>query len=595
MKLSKLYSNQPNLFQPIIFNQGLNFIYADIRQPKNQQLDSHNLGKTTLARLLDFMFLAKKHREQFLFANEEIFKSFIFFLEIQLATNHYLTIKRGVTDNTKIFFKEHETSHQDYRQLHDEGWSFSPPSFDKAKQYLDGKLNLTAVKHGSYRQIINYLIRTQEDFGQVFQLNKYRGKDSDWKPYMADLLGFNGNLATQQYQIKKQIADLKTDIKNSSTFNEKNASEALSKVDNDLLIRTKELADIQDFVANFNFHEIDQKAIEELVASIDKKIVHLNMQEYSLKNSIYHIEQSFVEDKIKFNPQEVQQLFHEANVLFAEQVVKDFEQLIAFNHAITKERNEYLKQELEENKVELSRIQDELENLNLERAKQLEFLQESELINKFKDSNRQVSEIQSQILYLEQQKKAIEHVLDLQKKQGALESSLVNIKNQIQTDMTKVNNSKDSIFSQIRLYFHEIIMQVLDKNGQISVFLNSEDNFEFKAEYHNKKGIKTDESKGSTYHKFLCIAFDLAVTRTYLGKNFPQFIYIDGVFDALDNRKKQLLLEILRKYADIGIQIIATTINSEVQGLITPLEPSEIILTLHDDGQDGRLFKMPTW
>ncbi|HHK5986617.1 TPA: DUF2326 domain-containing protein [Neisseria subflava] len=72
-------------------------------------------------------------------------------------------------------------------------------------------------------------------------------------------------------------------------------------------------------------------------------------------------------------------------------------------------------------------------------------------------------------------------------------------------------------------------------------------------------------------------------------------MYIDGVFDGLDDRKKELLLKVLREYSNLGIQIIATTINSETQGMETSIMENEIVLTLHDDGQDGRLFKMPIW
>lgn len=63
----------------------------------------------------------------------------------------------------------------------------------------------------------------------------------------------------------------------------------------------------------------------------------------------------------------------------------------------------------------------------------------------------------------------------------------------------------------------------------------------------------------------------------------------------MDDRKKDLLLEVLREYSNFGIQIIATTINSEVQGLTTPITEQEIVLILHDDGQNGRLFKIPIW
>ena len=60
MKLSRLYSNKPELFEPVEFVQDLNVVMAEIRLPENRNKDTHNLGKTTLGRLLDFGFLAKK-------------------------------------------------------------------------------------------------------------------------------------------------------------------------------------------------------------------------------------------------------------------------------------------------------------------------------------------------------------------------------------------------------------------------------------------------------------------------------------------------------------------------------------------------------
>ena len=596
MKISKIYSNHNSKFKTIRFNMGLNFIYGDVRYPENKTLDSHNLGKTTLARLLDFMLLSKRNNHHFLFANYNIFESFIFFLEIRISDNEYLTIRRSVSDSSKISFVTHQEPNQNYVRKPDSSWNHFDLPFDRAKVYLDSKLNLTSIKNWHYRQLISYLIRTQDDFRKVFQLsNNQRGKDADWKPYMADLLGFNGTLAKQRYQVSKQCDDIKRKIKEHQNFDEENASEALSKTDGRLLLRNQELTELQQFVDSFNFNEIDKQTIEQLVADIDEQIIHLNMKEYSLKNSIYHIQQSFSEDNIKFDPNEVRQLFDEVSVLFSEQVNKDFEQLITFNKAITKERNSYLNQELVENNQELARTQEELKELNEQRAKQLQFLQESELIGKFKESNNRLAEIQAHIINLTHQKENIEQVLELQKQQRTLRLLLDDIEDKMQNDVAEVNNSKDNTFSRIRLYFNEIISKVLNKRGEIIVYLNKEGNFEFQAEYQDNSGVNTSESKGNTYQRLLCIAFDLAVTRAYFGQNFPTFVYIDGVFDSLDNRKKDLLLEVLREYSSIGIQIIATTINSQVQELTSPLTEEEIILILHDDGQTGRLFNMPTW
>ena len=48
MKLSRLYSNRPDLFDPIEFVPGLNVVMGEIRLPENRSRDTHNLGKTTL-------------------------------------------------------------------------------------------------------------------------------------------------------------------------------------------------------------------------------------------------------------------------------------------------------------------------------------------------------------------------------------------------------------------------------------------------------------------------------------------------------------------------------------------------------------------
>ena len=58
MRVSRLYSDQPAFFPAIDFTEGLNVVMAEIRLPENRQRDTHNLGKSTLGRMLDFGFLA---------------------------------------------------------------------------------------------------------------------------------------------------------------------------------------------------------------------------------------------------------------------------------------------------------------------------------------------------------------------------------------------------------------------------------------------------------------------------------------------------------------------------------------------------------
>lgn len=596
MKLSKLYSNNKDIFKPIIFNEGFNVVYGDIRHPENYELDTHNLGKTTLAKLLDFMFLAKRNPKQFLFKHEEKFESFVFLLELKFTDGSYLTIKRSVKDNTKIFFKKHSKKHQDFSLLDNKLWEHSDVAIDNARTLLESWFRFDILNQYPYRKIIGYLVRTQNDFINVFKLSKERGKDLNWKPYMADLLGFDGSLAKQHYEKLVKIDKLKAQISAISLSDMENVTKELSKIDSRLLLRQKELTTLQAFIDDFNFDEIDQEKIEKLVDSIDNEISSLNMQEYSVKNNINRINESLATTSIKFDTREVEKLFKEASILFPKEVSKDFNQLIDFNKEITKERQIFLREEQAELQLELINIKDRLTSLNVKRSESLGFLSETELVKKFKESNKEIARIQADIAFLEKQKENIDEIQALTKNKRELENELIAIQDDMSTNLTEVNEAQNSIFSNVRIYFNEIISKVFNKEGEITVYLNKHGNFEFEATYQDIQGNNTSEGDGNTYGKFLCIAFDLAVARAYLDKNYPKFLYIDGALEVLDDRKRKLLLEIFRKYSDLGIQIIITSISSEVSGFNEiPFTKDEIVLTLHDDGREGRLFKMQAW
>lgn len=103
---------------------------------------------------------------------------------------------------------------------------------------------------------------------------------------------------------------------------------------------------------------------------------------------------------------------------------------------------------------------------------------------------------------------------------------------------------------------------------------------------------------GHTYRKLLCIAFDLAVLRAHSTDKFPRFVYHDGVFESLDDRKKENLLAVTQRYAELGLQSVITLIDSDLPARAddSPVfSEEEVILTLHDVNEQGRLFKTKTW
>lgn len=598
MKLSRLYSSKPDLFEPVEFVQGLNVVMAEIRLPENRNKDTHNLGKTTLGRLLDFGFLAKRDPKFFLFKHIELFKDFIFFLEIELEDASFVTIRRGVEEATKISFKRHEAGHQDLSGLPLAEWDHQDMPFERARDLLDGLLDWRALKPWAFRKGLGYLLRSQDDFRDVFHLRKFAAAHSDWKPFLAHVLGFDAQLVAQHYEKEEQLAEKQSTAQ--TIKNELGGSiEDISKIEGILLLKQKEAEKKQKLLDAFDFRAQDKDSTKQLVDDIDERIASLNAERYSLNQNKKKIITSLEEDQILFNPDEAQRLFEEAGVLFKGQIKKDFQQLIAFNRAITDERRGYLQEERTEVEAELKRINAELNTLGKKRSEMLSFLSGTDIFGKYKQVSDEMVTLRADITSLERQRGFLHRLQELRTEIRALTEERGHLQTQIEADVEKQNSDQNSLFSAIRVFFSEIVEEVIDRKALLSVSPNQVGHLEFRAEILDESGNATSADLGHTYRKLLCIAFDLAILRAHLDDKFPRFVYHDGVFESLDDRKKENLLTVIRRYADLGLQPIITLIDSDL-----PVRPDddaavfnsdEIVVTLHDESEQGRLFKMRAW
>jgi uncharacterized protein YydD (DUF2326 family) len=598
MRLSRLYSNRPDVFEPVDFVSGLNVVMAEIRLPDNRKKDTHNLGKTTLGRIIDFGFLTRRDSKFFLFKHLDLFKDLVFFLEIELINSSYVTVRRGVEDATKISFKKHVAGHQDFSALPASEWDHLEMPFDRARDMLDGLLDWRALEPWQYRNGLGYLLRSQDDFRDVFHLRRFAGGHAEWKPFLAHILGFNAQLVDLHYK-KEEELEKKQAMAQTVKKELGGSIEDISKIEGILLLKHQEAERKQRLLDAFDFRAQDKDRTKQLVDEIDERIATLNAERYSLSQSRKKILASLEDDQILFNPDEAQRLFSEAGVLFQGQIKKDFQNLIAFNKAITEERRSYLQEERAEVEAALKRVSAELNTLGKRRSEMLSFLSGTDVFNKYKQVSDEMVTLRADITTLERQRSFLHRLQELRTEIRALAEEGSHLQTQIEADVEQQNSDKTSLFSTIRLFFNEIVEEVIDRKALLSVSPNQEGHLEFKAEILDESGNATSAGLGHTYRKLLCIAFDLAVLRAHLDDKFPRFVYHDGVFESLDDRKKENLLAVIRRYADYGIQPVITLIDSDlpVRGEESGpvFDPSEIVVTLHDENEQGRLFKMKSW
>jgi len=452
MKLERLYSNLDHYFTPIEFNSGFNAIVAEIRLPENRSKSSHNLGKSTLARVIDFCLLGKVDKNHFFKKREDLFSEFVFFLEVQLFDDNYLTIRRAVDTPTKISFRRSDLDEPDLTSLEDEDWTHANLPLSKAQGLLDGYLNFSDISPWKYREALGYFLRRQSDYDDVFKLQRHLGPDIYWKPVLARVLGLDAELFQKRYTMRNDIDQKEADLQ---TFERQSGAsdEQLENADALLQLREADVERMQAELDQFDFAGADTDVTERLVEDIDRAIAELNERRYTLTYNLSEIRNALKDDKIRFDPNKAKSLFEEAGILFPDQIVADFEQLIAFNRAITEERQQYLLEELQEISAESASIGRELARLNLQRRSALAFLRSEDVFAKYKEMSARISEINAEIRILRKQQEFRTSLQDKREELRALKSDYSIQQGTAERHVRSVSLDSQSLLAETRKHF----------------------------------------------------------------------------------------------------------------------------------------------
>lgn len=600
MKISSIYSNKKEIFPRIDFNIGnedsaLNVILANIENPKDISKSSHNLGKTTLVYLLNFMLLSKANNELFLIKNFNRFKNFTFYLEIFLTENKLITIKRSVASANSVSIKKHRTRLQDFSNSED--WDHKEINYENAMDILNSYFNFKVIKGWSYRMGISYFLRSQADYSDVLQISKFmQGKHSYWKPFVAKMCGLDDRPIKEKYNIddaienkNKERLDKKAGVPSSYILSE------ISKYQNDISILKSEIDHMSAKLDSFDFKEQEMSINKELVNKVEKEISFINDKLFNINTDISRLKNS-VSNGIKFNIKEIKKIFEEASILMPEAIVKSYEELTLFNKKLSQERNATINgqiETLEKDKIELEK---KFEELNSRRINYLEILRNRDVFDKYKKLQNNLSNRRAELKTLETVVLKLLEISELDKEIIKLQSKRSEKIGEITNKILK----QPKIYKEIQSNFNKYVKKVLNRHGSFYVDVNSNGNIDFHPEitFLDSKEIKTSQDSGTTFKKLLCVLFDLSVLKTYENDNFYHFVYHDGIFENLEPRKRRLLFEVIQDVIKNGkTQYIFSSLASDLpfdnNEQTIKFSDNEIVLNLNDSGYQGLLFKMP--
>ncbi len=594
MKLSRIYCNKPRVFGPIDLNEGLNVVYAKVERPRDSDKDFHNLGKTLLIHLIDFLLLKGFDKGHFLYDHKDLFSDFVFFLELETNAGQYVTVRRAVEAHTKIHFQEHDEPDQDFTSLADDGWEYSPKSFTKARARLNEYLDIRAIAPWLYRKGVGYFLRTQNDYRDVFQLARFsKGKDSDWKPFMAQMLGFNPEAIEAKYRLDQEIEEKAAQRKAAENLASAQSG-AYDKVKARLEVKEEEHRAAQERLDRFRFAREDLSLSDELLTEVDARMSSINERIYEIDYEQEQIRSS-LSHKVSFDLAKVRRLFEEAQAQLPDALYKSYDDLVEFNCRLTKDRGQRLREQQAALVKERASLVEELEGLDARREEVLSILQESDSLEKLRKLNLDLMRDGEEVNRLRAQLEQLDRVSAIDKEIQEIQVRRVEA---IEAVRELVNEGND-VYRAIRREFNRIVKAVLDVSAIIAISVNKEGNLEFEATILKSTDSQdiTSEDKGTPYRQLLCSAFDMALLSVYREKGFFRFVYHDGVLEGLDNRKKLKLLEVVRDLCSKGIQYVLTVIDADLPRDASDnkaeFSADEIILTLSEIGDQGRLFRMP--
>ena len=584
MKLSRLYSNDSR-FHSIVFNDGLNVVLGKVTRRYDMLRDSHNLGKSSLIEVLDFMMLKELMADSFFKKYANIFSSHIFYLELLLDDTTYLTIRRAVANPNNISFIRNEASCECNENTK---WDVTL-SFKKSKEYLNKKLAFNVLTDVNYRSTVSFCLRTQKDYNNVFQLSKnFKGKQKNWKPVVFELLGYGPEKLIEKYDLDKQLEDLESSAKSLSSEMSINTDD-YDRIQSALELKKTERDEVQGQVDAFNFYASERSINQHLVEDIETRIAELNSREYALTFDFEKMKQS-LENVPMFDIEQLKQIYAEVEVYFPNNIAHSYEDLLQFNIKVTKERNKYLREQMNVLDEEIKTVRVQLNELNEQRNQALGYLQDKDTFHKFKQHQKHLSQIEGEIGRLELQLKNIDIVSGINEKADELKLKLKEVSKEL---VAEVKKPACQVTSSIKRNFNEIFKTVFGVSALLYVKTNNNSNVEFFTDVApNEDAEATAEGYGDTYKKILCAAFDLAVIATYSDRSYFKFVYHDGILEGLDNRKKELYIQVIRQYCSrYGLQYIFSTIEDDVpESILSQFTSKERCLELNDSDDFGKLF-----
>lgn len=373
---------QNKVLEPVIFDQGLNFIVGDKSESiknKKEQNKMNGVGKSLLIESINYCLFKKA---------EESRVSKI--PDINLDPSIYICLDLEVESTDKIRrvqIRRNRTEHDPVVIfVDDEEKSFN--KIEDAKKYIDHLFmgaEPTSIEQPSLRSMLSILIREEDsqykDILKPYHNSNLTSFEDLLKPHFY-LFGIDLEILEKLKKVSadfktatKGLASLRSDIKNSGVAEKEVASY---------------INDLKDSVEKLNL-AIDQLHPSEGVIQIKNELINLQIQLEKLiatKTSKEYLVRKIksLPQLEKINTKQIQIVYNHFKSGLGDLVEKSFDQVLDFKKQVDDFQNSLMSEKLKELKGEIADLDEQISTIDNEIAKIYEKTDAKERIDGLKEA-----------------------------------------------------------------------------------------------------------------------------------------------------------------------------------------------------------------
>lgn len=546
--IHRIFSNDPR-FKTITFDAGLNVIIADEALGADKKDSRNGLGKSSIVEIMHFCLGSDFPNSGTL--SKGALTSWVFSCEMTIG-GHRVTVSRD-TSKPRIMIIEGHTEKWPIQPTLDEELSKPVFTTDAWKDLL-GKLmfNLplgpSKVKFGpTFRQLIAYFARMGRDgYTAPFEFRSHQAAYQT-QVLNAYLLGLSWEYAVDWQNLKTKEDELKAIRKASQTGYFSDVIGSLGELEA-LKLRfeqktQRESAQLASFQVHPQYKELETQA-NRLTQSIHE-LANDNMSDSRL---IDYYEKALIEERAA-SRSDVELVYREVGIVFPEKVTKRLEEVVQFHDHLTKNREIFLREEVNKLKRAVFGRDDKKKRLSEERAIIFDVLKTHHALEEYTKLQEALNQSKAQ---LEDIKRRIELLKKFESGKSTLRIEKEELLQNTRRDYDERTRTRENAIA----LFNQCSETLYNRPGQL--IINVTDNgYSFDVE------IEREQSDGIRLMEIFC--YDLVLAQLWAKKNeTPGFIFHDSsIYADVDERQIASAIKFAEKVSrESGFQYICC-LNSD--------------------------------